>query len=78
MGLIKYLRAILLIKSNIKLHSDFSENIYKQIELIAQNCELDSILSCLKILTDPDLKTGSSNPLSLELAIVENPGNLVQ
>ena len=71
MGLIKYLRAILLIKSNIKLHSDFSEGVYKQIELIAQNCEIDSILSCLKILTDPDLKTDSSNPLSIELAIVE-------
>ena len=71
MGLIKYLRAVLLIKSNIKLNSEFSEDIYKQIESISQNCELDSILSCLKTVTDPDLKTDSSNPLSLELAIVE-------
>lgn len=71
MGLIKYLRATLLIKSNIKLNSEFSEDIYKQIESISKSCELDSILSCLKTVTDPGLKTDSSNPLSLELAIVE-------
>jgi len=71
MGLIKYLRAILLIKSNIKLNDSFSEDIYKKIELISQRCEMNSILSCLKILIDPNIKPDPSNPLGLELAIIE-------
>ena len=78
MGLIKYLRAILLIKSNIKLDSSFSEDVYQKIESISQNFELKSILNCLKILTNPDLKPDSSNPLSLELAIVETATELIQ
>ena len=71
MGLIKYLRAILLIKSNIKLNDSFSEDIYKKIESISQRCEMNSILSCLKILIDPNIKPDPSNPLGLELAIIE-------
>ncbi|MBR61365.1 MAG: hypothetical protein CL904_01725 [Dehalococcoidia bacterium] len=72
MGLIKYLRAVLLVKSNINIKSSYSEEMYKVIESISQNSELDSILNCLKTLTNSDLKPDSSNPLSLELAIVES------
>ena len=45
MGLIKYLRAVLLVKSNINIKSSYSEEMYKVIESISQNSELDSILN---------------------------------
>ncbi len=70
-GLIKYLRAVLLIKSGININHGYSETIYKQLESTAAASDINSILHCLKTMTDPTLKPDSSNPLLLELAIVE-------